>query len=133
MLPTRIDDVGGKRVRFWRGGEGPTIVFLHGYPDNLQMWSGVAPLLRDFDVIAFDWPGMGGSEAWAGGATPYAMADRLIALARQSLVPGAIIVGHANQDTVTSLYPQIVDIIKQRKLIPVTLDQMFGTSRAVGA
>jgi pimeloyl-ACP methyl ester carboxylesterase len=80
MLPVRFDDVAGKRVRFFRGGRGPAIVFLHGYPDNLQMWSGVIPLLPDFDCIAFDWPGMGGSEAWAGGATPFAMADRLIAL-----------------------------------------------------
>ena len=93
MLPVRIDDVGGKRVRFYRGGQGPTIVFLHGYPDNLQQWSGVAPLLRDFDVIAFDWPGMGGSEAWAGGATPYAMADRLIALLDHWRVDRAAIVG----------------------------------------
>jgi len=93
MLPVRFDDVGGKRVRFYRGGEGPTIVFLHGYPDNLQQWSGVAPLLHDFDVIAFDWPGMGGSEAWVGGATPYAMADRLIALLDHWRVDRAAIVG----------------------------------------
>ena len=93
MLPVRIDEVGGKRVRFFRGGSGPTIVFLHGYPDNLQQWSGVAPLLPDFDAIAFDWPGMGGSEAWAGGATPYAMADRLIALLDHWRVDRAAIVG----------------------------------------
>ncbi len=76
----RFDDVNGKRLRYFRGGEGPTVVFLHGYPDNLQMWSGVIPRLPDFETIAFDWPGMGGSEAWVGGATPFAMADRLIAL-----------------------------------------------------
>ena len=93
MLPVRFDDVGGKRVRYFRGGSGPTIVFLHGYPDNLQMWSGVAPLLDDFDVIAFDWPGMGGSEAWAGGATPFAMADRLIALLDHWRVARAAIAG----------------------------------------
>ncbi|HEY8183768.1 MAG TPA: alpha/beta hydrolase [Thermoanaerobaculia bacterium] len=93
MLPVRFDEVGGKRVRFFRGGEGPTVVFLHGYPDNLQQWSGVAPLLHDFDVIAFDWPGMGGSEAWVGGATPYAMADRLMALLDHWRVDRASIVG----------------------------------------
>ncbi len=93
MLPVRFDDVHGKHVRYFRGGDGPTIVFLHGYPDNLQMWSGVAPLLGDFDVIAFDWPGMGGSEAWAGGATPFAMADRLSALLDHWRVARAAIVG----------------------------------------
>ena len=80
MLPVRFDVVQGKRVRYFRDGEGPAVIFLHGYPDNLQMWSGVAPLLGGFERIAFDWPGMGGSEAWVGGATPFHMADRLIAL-----------------------------------------------------
>jgi len=93
MLPVRFDDVGGKRVRYFRGGQGPPIVFLHGYPDNLQMWSGVAPRLADFDVMAFDWPGMGGSEAWAGGATPYAMAERLIALLDHWRIDRAAIAG----------------------------------------
>lgn len=93
MLATRFDDVNGKRVRYFRGGEGPPIVFLHGYPDNLQIWSAVAPLLGGFEVIAFDWPGMGGSEAWAGGATPFHMADRLIALLDHWRIPRAAIVG----------------------------------------
>jgi pimeloyl-ACP methyl ester carboxylesterase len=80
MLPVRFDVVSGKRVRYFRDGEGPPIVFLHGYPDNLLMWSAAAPLLAGFERIAFDWPGMGGSEAWAGGATPFHMAERVIAL-----------------------------------------------------
>jgi hypothetical protein len=33
---------------------------------------------------------------------------------------------------VLSLFPQILDLIKQRQLTPVTLDEMFGTSRATG-
>ncbi|PYQ57268.1 MAG: hypothetical protein DMF58_18665 [Acidobacteria bacterium] len=93
MLPVQFDDVNGKRLRYFRGGKGPTIVFLHGYPDNLQMWSGVIPLLPDFEAIAFDWPGMGGSEAWVGGATPFAMADRLIALLDHWHVNRAAVVG----------------------------------------
>ena len=42
----------GKRLRIARFGHGPSIVFLHGYPENLQVWSRVAPLLADrFEVI----------------------------------------------------------------------------------
>jgi pimeloyl-ACP methyl ester carboxylesterase len=68
----------GRRLRVARLGQGPTVVLLHGYPDNLQIWCELAPLLAGaFRVIAFDWPGMGASEAWPGGATPAHMADRL--------------------------------------------------------
>lgn len=93
MLPVRFDEVEGKRVRYFRGGEGPPIVFLHGYPDNLQMWNAVAPLLNGFETVAFDWPGMGGSEAWAGGATPFAMADRLMVLLDHWKIERAAVVG----------------------------------------
>lgn len=79
MLPTTMETLpGGQRLRVAKRGSGPPLIFLHGYPDNLQIWSDLLPLLADrFQVIAFDWPGMGGSEAWPGGTTPMHMADRL--------------------------------------------------------
>lgn len=60
-------------------------------------------------------------------------AAQLLAMAEQSLLPGAIVVGHANVGTVTSLYPQIMEIITSRNLVPSTLDEVFGTSRSLGA
>ena len=78
MFPTHHDLVDGKRVRFARAGSGPPIVFLHGYPDTLQIWSNIAArLANNFEVIAFDWPGIGESDAWSGGATPFDLAKRL--------------------------------------------------------
>ncbi len=56
----------------------------------------------------------------------------LLAQAQKYLVPGTIMLGHANHPTVTELFPQILEIIKQRNLQPVTLDEMFGTSRDHG-
>jgi pimeloyl-ACP methyl ester carboxylesterase len=41
----------------------PTIILLHGVPENLQAWYAVAPMLAsDYHVLALDWPGFGGSE-----------------------------------------------------------------------
>ena len=69
---------GRQAVRVARLGYGPPVVLLHGYPDNLQIWCELAPRLADrFGVIAFDWPGMGDSDAWPGGRYPIHMADRL--------------------------------------------------------
>jgi pimeloyl-ACP methyl ester carboxylesterase len=41
----------------------PTVVLLHGVPENLQAWYAVAPLLAEnYHVLALDWPGFGGSD-----------------------------------------------------------------------
>jgi len=68
----------GKRLRVARLGTGSPLVLLHGYPETLQIWSRLAPLLaKQHEIIAFDWPGMGYSDAWPGGTTPEHMANRL--------------------------------------------------------
>src|SRR5262249_19443578 len=85
---------GGRRLRVVRVGSGPPLVLLHGYPDNLQIWSELAPRLADrFEVIAFDWPGMGYSDAWPGGASPFQMANRLAALLDRWKIERATIAG----------------------------------------
>lgn len=53
----------------------------------------------------------------------------LMSQARKYLQPGTIMIGHANHPTVLGLFGQIVDLIKQRNLHPVTMDEMFGTRR----
>jgi pimeloyl-ACP methyl ester carboxylesterase len=88
----------GRRLRVARMGSGdrgqPPVVLLHGYPDNLQIWCELAPrLAARFPVIAFDWPGMGYSDAWRGGTTPEHMADRLRALLDAWQIPRARLVG----------------------------------------
>jgi len=71
----------GHRLRVARLGSGPPAVLLHGYPENLRIWCELAPRLADrFEVIAFDWPGMGYSDAWPGGAAPAHKAEQLRAL-----------------------------------------------------
>ena len=56
----------------------------------------------------------------------------LIGQAEKWLDPGRIVLGHLNHPTVLSLFPEIEAIITRRRLDPVTLDAMFGTSRATG-
>lgn len=71
----------GSHVRVASIGAGPAVVLTHGYPDNLQIWCRVARRLSDqFQVHAFDWPGLGYSEPAVGGATPYHLADQLDAV-----------------------------------------------------
>lgn len=51
----------------------------------------------------------------------------LMAQARKYLEPGVIMLGHANHRTVLGLFDEILDVIKERRLEPVTLHEMFGT------
>jgi peptidoglycan/xylan/chitin deacetylase (PgdA/CDA1 family) len=46
--------------------------------------------------------------------------------------PGAIVLGHANHPAVTLLFDRLRATFAAKGLTPVTLDQMFGTSRRVG-
>lgn len=56
----------------------------------------------------------------------------LMGEARKYVLPGTIMLGHANHPTVTDLFGELRDLIADRNLTPVTLDEMFGTSRRTG-
>src|SRR5882724_10502671 len=54
----------GITLNYVRGGAGPTLVLLHGYPQSWYMWRKVLSALAEhFTVIAPDLRGSGGSDA----------------------------------------------------------------------
>ncbi|MEX0291063.1 MAG: alpha/beta fold hydrolase [Flavobacteriaceae bacterium] len=62
----RINET-GLNIRYAELGNAnsPTILLLHGVPENLQTWYDIAPeLAKNYHVLAIDWPGFGGSEAF---------------------------------------------------------------------
>ena len=59
-----IAPANGITINYVRGGDGPTLVLLHGYPQTSYMWRKVLPALAEhFTVIAPDLRGSGGSDA----------------------------------------------------------------------
>lgn len=85
----------GKRLRFSRSGAGRDVVFLHGYPDNHRIFDKVTDTLQtDFRCWAIDWPGMGDSEEWPGGATPAHMAGRLAQILAELGIERPVLVAH---------------------------------------
>ena len=55
-------DVGGVRINGVRGGKGPPVLLLHGWPQSFLEWRYVAPMLAtEVTVIATDLRGYGAS------------------------------------------------------------------------
>ncbi|HET7486440.1 MAG TPA: polysaccharide deacetylase family protein [Acidimicrobiales bacterium] len=59
-------------------------------------------------------------------------ADQLLHQADLWFRPGTIVLGHANHPTVIELFDQLRALLEERQLVPITLDDMFGTSRTTG-
>jgi pimeloyl-ACP methyl ester carboxylesterase len=69
-------EANGITLNYARGGTGPALVLLHGYPQTWYMWRKVMPTLAEqFTVIAPDLRGSGGSEAPASGYDKATLAD----------------------------------------------------------
>ena len=55
--------VNGVRLHYARGGKGPVLLLLHGWPQTWWEWRHVIPLLVDrFSIVAVDLRGFGDSE-----------------------------------------------------------------------
>jgi haloacetate dehalogenase len=85
----------GIRMNVWTGGEGPTLVLLHGYPQTGQMWHKVSPtLLKRFNLIIPDLRGYGDSEKARSGFDKKTMAKDIACLASELGHETFFLMGH---------------------------------------
>ncbi|MEU8660724.1 alpha/beta fold hydrolase [Actinoplanes philippinensis] len=89
----QVGDVG---INYVRGGAGPTLVLLHGYPESWYEWHEIMPALAEkYTVIAPDLRGAGKSDAPAGGYDKKTMAADIHGLlTKLGLTDGIRLVGH---------------------------------------
>ncbi|MCG5216058.1 alpha/beta fold hydrolase [Streptosporangium sp. KLBMP 9127] len=70
--------VAGGKIHYVRGGSGPAIVLLHGWPQTWKIWRSVMPALAaEHTVIAMDLPGLGTSTIPTGGYDKVTTAHRI--------------------------------------------------------
>src|ERR1700727_1828470 len=60
--------VNGTALHYVRGGNGPPIILIHGFPQDWFEYQRIMPrLAKHFTVVAVDLRGIGGSKATPGG------------------------------------------------------------------
>ncbi|WP_211266920.1 alpha/beta fold hydrolase [Nonomuraea candida] len=70
--------VDGGTVHYVKGGSGPALLLLHGWPQTWEMWRDVMPeLARKHTVIALDLPGLGTSSIPSAGYDKVTTAQRV--------------------------------------------------------
>ena len=87
--------VNGTTLHYVRGGTGPAVILLHGFPQDWYEWRRVMPrLARKFTVVAVDLRGVGGSAATPGGYDAATMAEDVYQLAGRLKLERVYVVGH---------------------------------------
>jgi pimeloyl-ACP methyl ester carboxylesterase len=88
-------DVGGVELHVVRGGQGPALLLLHGWPLTWYSWRKVMPsLAQHFTVIAPDLPGLGDSAPSESGYEKAKVATQMNKLIERLGFGEALLVGH---------------------------------------
>ena len=105
-LDTQSMQVGDTRWVYYEGGTGPTIVLLHGFASDKEVWLPVAKLLTPhFHLIIPDLPGWGASSRNPSGNYDIdAQAARLSAFVLALHLPRFLLVGHSMGGAIAGLY-----------------------------
>jgi pimeloyl-ACP methyl ester carboxylesterase len=87
--------VNGTSLHYVRGGTGPAVILLHGFPQDWYEYHRVMPrLARSFTVVAVDLRGIGGSAAEEGGYDSPNLAEDIHQLGRDLQLERPYVVGH---------------------------------------
>jgi pimeloyl-ACP methyl ester carboxylesterase len=85
----------GTTLHYVRGGKGPPLILIHGFPQDWFEYQAIMPrLAKLFTVIAVDLRGIGGSTATAGGYDAANMAEDVDQLVTSLKLSRVYIVGH---------------------------------------
>jgi pimeloyl-ACP methyl ester carboxylesterase len=87
--------VNGVMLHYVRGGNGPAVILIHGFPQDWFEYRAIMPTLaKQFTVVAVDLRGIGGSTPASDGYDAANMAEDIYQLASVLKLEHVYIVGH---------------------------------------
>lgn len=102
----------GHQVVYEQTGEGPDLVFVHGFCEDRRMWADFQqPFTQQYRVLTFDLPGFGESSI-AGKLSIRDFAELLKALLDELKINACVLLGHSMGGYIgvafTELYPELL-------------------------
>jgi pimeloyl-ACP methyl ester carboxylesterase len=130
--PTGFVSATAGGLHFVRGGRGPAVILLHGFPEDWVEYRAIMPrLARRFTVVAVDLPGMGRSAPTAGGYDSASIAGRIHALASALSLERPYVVGHDLGAIVTYAYVRrFPRDVRGAMILDVPMPGMAGSEEA---
>lgn len=86
-------NIGGVDIQYADKGNGPAVLFLHGFPLSLEMWDGQEALAPRYRIVRFDARGLGGSEVGDAMLTMARIADDAAVLIDRLRLGPVVLVG----------------------------------------
>jgi pimeloyl-ACP methyl ester carboxylesterase len=100
--------VNGTRLHYVRGGTGPAVILIHGWPQDWYEFRKIMPrLAKKFTVIAVDLRGVGGSSPTPGGYDAANMAEDVYQLSQQLKLEPVYVAGHDVGGTVAYAFVRL--------------------------
>jgi pimeloyl-ACP methyl ester carboxylesterase len=124
--------VNGTSLHYIRGGHGPAVILLHGFPEDWVEYRVIMPrLAKRFTVVAVDLPGIGKSGVAAHGYDTPSLAGDIHALADSLKLERPYVVGHDLGAHVTYAYARrFPDALRGAMILDVPMPGLAGSEEA---
>lgn len=128
-----VAQVRGTSMHFVRGGNGPVVILVHGFPENWTEYRAIMPRLAErFTVVAVDLPGIGESGPAAGGYDAANLASHIHALAASLKLDRPYVAGHDLGGVVTyALARRYPESLRGAMILDVPIPGIAGWDEAV--
>lgn len=125
-------EVNGTRMHYVRGGHGPGLILIHGFPENWAAYQAIMPrLAKRFTVVAVDLPGIGESAPANGGYDTANLAAHIHALAEDLKLERPYIVGHDLGAHVTYAYVRrYAEVVRGAMVFDTPMPGIAGAEEA---